>query len=95
MAPSASVHAAAVPGPEHAASRRSWPARSASSARTQPGATGVYYPVPVHRQPAYEPYSASRCPNSEQASDDMLSIPVHHSLSDAEVETLAQAVAAL
>jgi hypothetical protein len=32
MAPSASVHAAAVPGPEHAASRRSWPARSASSA---------------------------------------------------------------
>ena len=58
-------------------------------------ATGVYYPVPVHRQPAYAPYSASRCPNSERASDDMFSIPVHHALSDAEVETVAQALAAL
>ena len=58
-------------------------------------ATGVYYPVPVHRQPAYEGYAASSCPSSERASDDMFSIPVHHSLSDAEVETVAQAVAAL
>ena len=58
-------------------------------------ASGVYYPVPVHRQPAYRPYTASRCPNSERASDDMFSIPVHHSLSDAEVETVAQAVAVI
>lgn len=58
-------------------------------------ATGVYYPVPVHRQPAYERYAASSCPQSERASDDMFSIPVHHALSDAEVETVARAVAAL
>jgi dTDP-4-amino-4,6-dideoxygalactose transaminase len=58
-------------------------------------ATGVYYPVPVHRQPAYAHYAATRCPNAERASDDMYSIPVHHSLSDAEVETVAHAVAAL
>ena len=57
--------------------------------------TGVYYPVPVHRQPAYERYATSRCPNAERASDDMFSIPVHHTLSDAEVETVAHAVAAL
>jgi len=58
-------------------------------------ATGVYYPVPVHRQPAYERYAASSCPRAERASEDMFSIPVHHALSDAEVETVAQAVAAL
>jgi len=58
-------------------------------------ATGVYYPVPVHRQPAYARYAAPRCPNSERASGDMYSIPVHHALSDAEVETVANAVAAL
>ncbi len=58
-------------------------------------ATGVYYPVPVHRQPAYEPHSATWCPNAERACDEMFSIPVHHALSDAEVETVAEAVASL
>jgi len=57
--------------------------------------TGVYYPVPVHLQPAYAGSAATRCPNAERASTDMYSIPVHHALSDAEVETVAQAVAAL
>lgn len=55
-------------------------------------ATGVYYPVPVHRQPAYRTHCATRCPNAEQACDDMYSIPIHHSLSDGEVEAVAQAV---
>jgi perosamine synthetase len=50
--------------------------------------TGVYYPVPIHRQPAYHMYEATRCPEAERASADMFSIPVHHSLSDAEVETI-------
>jgi dTDP-4-amino-4,6-dideoxygalactose transaminase len=62
---------------------------------TVEGATGVYYPVPVLRQPAYARYAATRCPNSERASADMYSVPVHHSLSDGEVETVARAVAAL
>jgi perosamine synthetase len=56
-------------------------------------ATGVYYPVPVHRQPAYERHAATRCPKAERACDDMFSIPVHHALSDAEVEAVGQAVA--
>lgn len=54
--------------------------------------TGVYYPVPVHRQPAYAHHAATPCPNAERAGDDMLSIPVHHALTDAEVETVAAAV---
>lgn len=50
--------------------------------------TGVYYPVPIHRQPAYHMYEATRCPEAECASADMFSIPVHHALTDAEVETI-------
>jgi perosamine synthetase len=55
-------------------------------------ATGVYYPVPVHRQPAYRSHAATRCPNAERACDDMYSIPIHHSLSDDEVAAVARAV---
>ena len=58
-------------------------------------ATGVYYPVPVHRQPAYRSHAATRCPNAEKACDDMCSVPIHHSLSDDEVEAVARAVALL
>lgn len=58
-------------------------------------ATGVYYPVPVHRQPAYADYRATRCPLAERASADMFSIPVHHALSDAEVEAVAMQVSRL
>lgn len=54
--------------------------------------TGVYYPVPVHRQPAYMHFNGIACPNAERASADMFSIPVHHSLSDAEVEYVADQV---
>jgi perosamine synthetase len=57
--------------------------------------TGVCYPVPVHRQPAYQRYAGSCCATAERASQDMLSIPVHHALTDAEVEAVASAVAAL
>jgi dTDP-4-amino-4,6-dideoxygalactose transaminase len=57
--------------------------------------TGVYYPVPLHRQPAYRDSCGVSCPNAERAAEDMFSIPVHHSLEDAEVETVAVAVSRL
>jgi dTDP-4-amino-4,6-dideoxygalactose transaminase len=53
-------------------------------------ATGVYYPVPVHKQPAYSDHGETRCPRAEQAAGDMLSVPIHHELSDGEVETVAR-----
>jgi perosamine synthetase len=58
-------------------------------------ATGVYYPVPVHQQPAYRERAAAHCPNAERACDDMYSIPIQHSMSDREVEAVAEAVAVL
>jgi len=57
--------------------------------------TGVHYPVPIHRQPAWistfgEP---PPLPRAEQAAREMLSLPVHPELTDAEVERVAEAVA--
>jgi len=52
---------------------------------------GVYYPTPIHEQPAYDGYDAD-CPVAERAADRVLSLPVHPGLDDADVETVAGAV---
>ena len=56
--------------------------------------TGVHYPVPIHRQPAWlTTYGESPAlPRAEQAAREMLSLPVHADLTDAEVERVADAV---
>ena len=56
--------------------------------------TGIYYPVPVHRQKPFVAlgYGEQRFPVAEQLSRDVLSIPVHPSLTDGEVETVIAAV---
>jgi dTDP-4-amino-4,6-dideoxygalactose transaminase len=54
--------------------------------------SGVYYPVPVHRQPAYRSYGDTSCPIAEQAARDMFSIPVHPGVSDADRERVVNAL---
>jgi perosamine synthetase len=56
--------------------------------------TGIYYPIPVHRQkPLLElGYGDLRFPVSERLCGEVLSIPVHPSLTDDEVETVIAAV---
>jgi dTDP-4-amino-4,6-dideoxygalactose transaminase len=57
--------------------------------------TGIHYPVPIHRQPAWRDAfgEASRLPQAELAADEILSLPVHPDLTDAEVEHVAESVA--
>ncbi len=57
--------------------------------------TGVHYPVPIHRQPAWlAAYGdAPGLPRAEQAAREMLSLPVHADLTDGEVERVADVVA--
>ena len=56
--------------------------------------TGVYYPIPVHRQKPFQAlsYGDERFPVSERLADEVLSIPVYPGLSDAEVATVIDAV---
>ncbi len=70
------------------------PDRTAAQSRLRAAGigSGVHYPVPVHRQPAYEGRIAlgpSGCRASERAAAEVLSLPVYPELSDDEVETVA------
>ncbi len=56
--------------------------------------TGIHYPVPLHRQPAWLEHYFGRYafPRAERYAAELLSIPVFPELSDAEVEHVAAAV---
>ncbi len=54
--------------------------------------TGVYYPVPVHRQPPYRDPHIPACPQADQAASDVLSIPVHPGVSDRDRERIVRAL---
>jgi perosamine synthetase len=59
--------------------------------------TGIYYPIPVHRQKPFIElgYGDASFPVTERLTDEVLSIPVHPSLTDAEVEAVISAVNAV
>jgi dTDP-4-amino-4,6-dideoxygalactose transaminase len=51
--------------------------------------TGIHYPVPVHRHPAYReriPVGPTGLENSERAAGEILSLPIYPQLSDAAVD---------
>ena len=58
--------------------------------------TAVYYPTPIHRQPAYETVStaAADLPRAERAAEEVLSVPVHPNLTDEDRRTVVDAVTA-
>jgi len=55
--------------------------------------SGVYYPIPNHRLPAYA--RTQDLPETERAARECLSLPVHPSLSQADLERIAEAVNAV
>ena len=55
---------------------------------------GVYYPSPIHRQPSYQQLGYNEhLTESETASREVMSLPVHPSLSPADLDRVAEAVA--
>jgi dTDP-4-amino-4,6-dideoxygalactose transaminase len=57
--------------------------------------TGIHYPVPIHRQAAWRNAfgDGPALPRAERAATEILSLPVHPDLTDAEVEDVAESVA--
>jgi dTDP-4-amino-4,6-dideoxygalactose transaminase len=53
--------------------------------------TGVYYPTPIHEQPAYDHVDAS-LPVAERLAEEVLSVPVHPALDERDLETVADAL---
>ncbi|MBS0562479.1 MAG: DegT/DnrJ/EryC1/StrS family aminotransferase [Proteobacteria bacterium] len=75
------------------------PDRDAMRARMRAAGigTGVHYPVPVHLQPAYRGRVAlgpAGCRRSEEASAEVLSLPMFPELTEAQVATVCAALAA-
>ena len=57
--------------------------------------SGVYYPIPNHRLASLAHYAEGlELPGTEKAARECLSLPVHPSLSEADLERIGQAVAA-
>ena len=55
--------------------------------------TGIHYPVPVHQQPAYR-HLPAQLPVTEQIAGEILSLPMHPFLSDADVDVVIETVCA-
>ena len=60
-------------------------------------ATGIHYPTPVHLLPAYADlgYEAGAFPSAEQASNEVLSLPMYPELTSQMQAEVAEAVIAL
>jgi len=54
--------------------------------------TGVYYPTPIHEQPAYDGVGAA-APVAERVTDEVLSLPVHPGVDEDDVERIGRAIA--
>lgn len=56
-------------------------------------ATGVHYPRGLHQQPIFEElYGKSTLPHTESLALNILALPVHHGLSEADVEAIVEGV---
>ncbi len=56
-------------------------------------ATAVHYPLAITQQPAYRDLAGPRCPVAESWAAECVSVPCFPELTDAEVETVADALA--
>jgi perosamine synthetase len=63
--------------------------------RAQGIPSAIYYPCPIHKQPAYARWSRGSLPQTERAAEEVLSIPVHPWLAPEEVARVATALAGL
>ena len=52
---------------------------------------GVYYPLPIHEQPAYENTDVD-CPEAERAAQEVLSLPVHPNVSQADCDRIIEVI---
>jgi dTDP-4-amino-4,6-dideoxygalactose transaminase len=54
--------------------------------------TGIHYPVPCHRQVAYEHFATGPLPVSEDAAEEVLSLPLFPHMREDQVATVCEAV---
>jgi dTDP-4-amino-4,6-dideoxygalactose transaminase len=55
-------------------------------------ATGVYYPLPLHRQSCFAPYEPAPCPVADRLALEVLSLPCFPGLTREEQDVVIEAV---
>src|SRR5207302_9843248 len=56
-------------------------------------ASSIFYPLPLHRQPAYEPSNRGlTLPGAEAAAKSVLSLPIHPLLDEESIERICACV---
>jgi dTDP-4-amino-4,6-dideoxygalactose transaminase len=65
-----------------------------SALKAQDIPTAVYYPIPMHRQTAFNYLNPddNRCPVSDQLADTVISLPIHPYLTETEQDQICKAV---
>ncbi len=53
---------------------------------------GIYYPIPIHKQPLFIEHNGLNLPMTQEASEQVVSLPVHPSLTREELEYIAEVV---
>ncbi len=67
----------------------------AAALRARGVPSAIYYPRPLHRQPAYAAsHDGAALPHSERLAGEVLALPIHPDLSDEQAERVCDAVAA-
>ena len=55
--------------------------------------TGVHYPIPLYNQPIYQKLGFDgNCPNAEAVANSVISLPVHPSLTNDDLDLVIEAV---
>ena len=55
--------------------------------------TGIHYPIPLYNQPIYKKLGIEGdCPLAEKAADNVISLPVHPSLTKEDLDLVVDAV---
>jgi len=56
--------------------------------------TIIYYPIPIHRQPAYAhlDYAPGSLPITERLCSEVLSLPIFPEMSEAQIEKVVSAI---
>jgi dTDP-4-amino-4,6-dideoxygalactose transaminase len=53
--------------------------------------TGIHYPKPVHKTPAFD-YLDSKFPISESSAENILSLPMYPGITKSEIEYIAKCI---
>jgi len=53
---------------------------------------GIYYPIPIHKQPLFSEHNGLNLPMAQEASEQVISLPVHPSLSKEELKYITEVV---